>query len=187
MWEGEWIALGSALVTADDVEVWRYSVAILVKLATFLGTLHWLAAGGISFVEILILYNFWAGVRLVLENAVPRYRRPGRHFQCRLFRLVQALIFGVRAGSHGRFFARCVLRLVGIGRFMLCDTGANHCRLRHIGWEKCGHGLTCRPRETASEEFLNELPVLFRYPPRSAAALLGGTLNSSILRGEVCW
>ena len=29
----------------------------------------------------------------------------------------------------------------GLGRFVPCSTGANHCRLRHIGWEKCGHGL----------------------------------------------
>ena len=29
-----------------------------------------------------------------------------------------------------------------------CDVGANHRRLRHIGWEKCGHGLTSRPRES---------------------------------------
>ena len=25
----------------------------------------------------------------------------------------------------------------------------------HIGWEKCGHGLTCRPRETSGEGFLD--------------------------------
>ena len=49
-------------------------------------------------------------------------------------------------------------------------------RLRHIGWEKCGHGLTSRPRESASELFLNELLSLFRYLPRSGRALLNGTL-----------
>ena len=59
---------------------------------------------------------------------------------------------------------------------MPCSIGANHCRLRHIGWEKCGHGLTSRPRESASELFLNELLSLFRYPPRSGRALLTGTL-----------
>ena len=48
--------------------------------------------------------------------------------------------------------------------------------LKHIVWEKCGHGLTSRPRETADVTFLDELLVLFRYPPRSAPALLGGTL-----------
>ena len=30
----------------------------------------------------------------------------------------------------------------GLGRFVPCAMGASHCRLRHIGWEKCGHGLT---------------------------------------------
>ena len=53
---------------------------------------------------------------------------------------------------------------------------ANHCRLRHLGWEKCGHGITSRPRESASEGFFNELLVLFCYPSGSAAALLGGEL-----------
>ena len=57
-----------------------------------------------------------------------------------------------------------------------CDIGANHCRLRHIGWERCGHGLTSRPRESASEDFLDKLSVLFGYPGGSAAALLAGVL-----------
>ena len=35
VWEGEWIALGSAHVTADDVEVLPYSVGLVVKLVTF--------------------------------------------------------------------------------------------------------------------------------------------------------
>ena len=64
----------------------------------------------------------------------------------------------------------------GLRRFVPCSIGANHCRLRHVGWEKCGHGLTSRPRESASELFLNELLGLFRYPPRSGRALLSGTL-----------
>ena len=97
--------------------------------------------------------------------------------------MVQALIFGVRAGSLGHFFELCLLCLVGIGRFIPCDVGADHCRLCHIGWEKCGHGFTSRPRESASEGFLNELPVLFHYPPRSAAALLGGTVQVGLLVG----
>ena len=64
----------------------------------------------------------------------------------------------------------------GPGRFVPCSIGANHCRLRHIGWEKCGHGLTSRPRESASEPFMNELLGLFQYPPGSGRALLAGTL-----------
>ena len=64
----------------------------------------------------------------------------------------------------------------GLGRFVPCSIGANHCRLRHIGWEKCGHDLTSRPRESASEPFLDELLGLFRYPPGSGRALLAGSL-----------
>ena len=59
---------------------------------------------------------------------------------------------------------------------MPCSVGANHCRLRHLGWEKCGHGLTSRPRESASQGFFVELLVLFGYLSGSAAALLNGEL-----------
>ena len=34
--------------------------------------------GGVSYVELLIFYELWAGERLVSEKAVPRYRRAGR-------------------------------------------------------------------------------------------------------------
>ena len=68
------------------------------------------------------------------------------------------------------------------GRFIPCGIGANHCRLRHIGWEKCGEGLTSRPRESAKEGSLNELLILFRYPPRSATALLEGTFLFGTVR-----
>ena len=123
--------------------------------------------GGVSLVEILF-FELWAGERLELEKAVHRYWRPGRPIS------VWAVPFGPGTDiwRSCRFLGELVraLRTMpgGIGRFIPCDIGADHCRLRRIGWEKS--------RETASEDFLSELLVLFRYPPRSAAALLGGTL-----------
>ena len=57
---------------------------------------------------------------------------------------------------------------------MPCDIGANHCRLLHTGWEKCGHGPHFQAKRIASEGFLNELLLLFRYLPASAAALSEG-------------
>ena len=78
--------------------------------------------------------------------------------------MVQALIFG---------------DLAGIRRFVFCDIGANHCSLRHIGWEKCGHGLTSRRKV-----FLNVMLVLFGYPSGSAAALLGGELPLRYCSGK---
>ena len=70
----------------------------------------------------------------------------------------------------------CVCCLVGLGRFLPGDNGANHGRLRHIGWGKCSHGLTSRPRETSSVWFLDELLVLFGYRASSGVDLLAGTL-----------
>ena len=80
--------------------------------------------------------------------------------------------------SHVRERDKALLCLLpgGLRGFVPCSIGANHCRHRHIGWEKCGHGLTSRPRESASELFLDELLSLFRYPSRSGRALLNGTL-----------
>ena len=53
-------------------------------MGLFLNSLHWpvddldLGVGGISYVELLILHALWAGERLSLEKALPRYLRPGR-------------------------------------------------------------------------------------------------------------
>ena len=122
------------------------------------------------------MYELWAGERLSLEKAHPRYLRPGRPIS------VSAVPFGpgIDIWRSCRFVGALMRSLCllpgGLRRFVPCSIGANHCRLRHIGWEKCGHGLTSRPRESASELFLNELLSLFRYPSKSGRALLNGTL-----------
>ena len=64
-------------------------------------------------------------------------------------------------GFEGLYLAPLVLIIVG---FVIL-----------VG-KKCGHGLTSRPRESASALFLNELLSLLRYPSRSGRALLNGTL-----------
>ena len=119
----------------------------------FLGSLHWpaggldLGVGGISYVELLILYDLWAGERLSLEKAVPRYLRPGRPIS------VSAVPFGpgIDIWRSCRFIGAMMRPLCflpgGLGRFVPCSIGANHCRHRHIGGERCGHGLTSKPRE----------------------------------------
>ena len=61
-------------------------------------------------------------------------------------------------------------------RFVPCRIGANHCRLRHLGWEECGHGLTSRPLETSHPGFLDSLLVVFGYPEGSGGLLLSGDL-----------
>ena len=153
---GSWITVVATPISCRDIEVWPYSVGMLFKWVAFLHSLHWPAE---SYVELLILYEVWAGERLELEKAVPGYRRPGRSIS------VLAVPFGPGTDiwRSCRFLGALFRGLrdlpFGLRRFVPCDIGANHCRLRHIGWERCGHGLTSRPRESAYEDFLNRLLV----------------------------
>ena len=84
IWDSGWVTVPSSVICADDNAHWPCTPGILVKWVTFLGTLHWpagdvdLGVGGISYVELLILYELWAGERLSLEKAQPRYLRPAR-------------------------------------------------------------------------------------------------------------
>ena len=69
-------------------------------MVIFLGTLHWpevecnLGVGGVSCVELLILYELWVCERLQFEKAVPRYRRPGRSISVSAVPFGPVLIFG---------------------------------------------------------------------------------------------
>ena len=107
-----------------------------------------------------------------MEKATLRYLRPGRSIS------VSAVPFGpgIDIWRSCRFIGALMRSLCllpgGLGRFVTCSIGANHCRLRHIGWEKCGHVLTSRPRESATLHFLDELLALFRYPSGSVVLYL---------------
>ena len=73
-------------------------------------------------------------------------------------------------------FLGAMLRALGgqpgrSGRFLTCRTGANHCRLRSIGWERCGHGLT------SGTGFFDDLLSLFGYPSGSGQSLINGSLR----------
>ena len=182
LWDSEWVSGPPSAICDEDNAHWPCTPGLLVKWVAFLGTLHWpaggvdLGVGGISFVELLILYELWAGERLSLEKAQPRSLRPARPIS------VSAVPFGPGIDIWrscrfiGAFMRSLCLLPGGLARFVPCFIGANHCRLRHIGWEKCGHGLTSKPRESASVPFLDELLFLFRYPVGSGRALLAGTL-----------
>ena len=182
LWDSDWVNSPASAICAEDVSLWPYTPGLLVKWVTFLWSLHWpagvldLGVGGISYVELLILYELWAGERLSLEKATPRYLRPGRPIS------VSVVPFGPGIDTWrsccfiGAMMRSLCLLPGGLGRFVACSIGAHHCRLRQKGWEKCGHGLTSRPRESASAPFLHELLGHFRYPAGSGCALHAGTL-----------
>ena len=183
LWRHGSVGWPSIEVCDDDVEFWPYSTGLLVKFCSFLSSLHWpstvddLGVGGVSYVELLILYERWAGERLVLEMSVPKSRRRHRPISVsavpdgpsidiwRTCRFLGSLV-GALSGLPG-----------GLGRFLPCRVGSNHCRLRSIGWEKCGHGLTSRPLEASSVGFLEDLLVFFGYPAGSGRLLVDGSLR----------
>ena len=94
IWHSDWLQIPAAAICAEDIARWPYTLGLLVKWVSFLNSLHWpvgdldLGVGGVSYVELLILYELWAGERLSLEKAHPRYLRPGRPFS------VSAVPFG---------------------------------------------------------------------------------------------
>ena len=96
----------SATGACSDLGLWlgRRSSYISLLMMSAIGTLRWPASGadfgvgGVSYVELLILYELWDGGRLVVEKAVPMNGLVAQ-FQCWLFLLFQALIFGVLAAS----------------------------------------------------------------------------------------
>ena len=159
IWDSEWFQIPAAAICAEILLFGLILLVFWLSGSLFLGSLHWpvgdsdLGVGGISYVELFILYELWAGERLRLEKAHPRYLRPGRRIS------VSAVPFGpgIDIWRSCRFIGALMRALCllpgGLRRFVPCSIGANHCRLRHIGWEKCGHGLTSRPRESASELF----------------------------------
>ena len=122
--------------------------------------MHWLVGGadhgvgGVSYVELLILHELWAGERLILEKAHPRYLRLGRPISV----WAVPLGLGIDVWRSCRFIGAMMRSLCllpgGLGRFVPCSLGANHCRTS-TSWvgEDGGHGLTSRPRESTSLSF----------------------------------
>ena len=164
---GDWVAGPCVAIGADDIAQWPYTPGLLVKWVSFLGSLHWpvgsvdLGVGGFSYVELLILYELWAGEWLVLEKAHPRYLRPGRPISVSAVPSGPGIDIWRSCRLIGAMIRSLCLLPGGLGRFVPCSVGANHCRLRHLGWERCSHGLTSRPLESASATFLDQLLLLF--------------------------
>ena len=79
--------------------------------------------GGVSYVELLILYELWAGERLELRRLFLGTASLVAQFQCRLFLLVQALIFGVPVPFDFGDLFLVILVLITVGCGILCGSG----------------------------------------------------------------
>ena len=80
----DWVQVDVGHITSADISAWPKSVCILVRSTSFLGTLHWpsgsvdLGHFGISFLELLILFEQWAGHWLLSEKVTGPHVRAGR-------------------------------------------------------------------------------------------------------------
>ena len=118
LWTSDWYRMPVACIGDGDIASWPVSVGLLSKIVHFLSSLHWprgvddLGVGGGSYLELLILYERWAGERLVIEGAVPFARRVGRPISVSAVPVVQALILGALVAFLGVFFAFLLCYLV---------------------------------------------------------------------------
>ena len=78
LWTSVWRSTQRAEVTEVDIRAWPFSVGLLVTVSHFLATFAMAGVGGVSYLELHILYEKWAGERLVLEKVLPYHRRAGR-------------------------------------------------------------------------------------------------------------
>ena len=169
-------------ITAADIGRWPFFPGALVKLAACLRPLTWpsvvedLGLGGFLLLSFLFFMKDGLGKDLGLSFQCLSIVGLGVLFRCRL------LLFCPDSDIRNlcQYFATMMRALCclpgGIGRFTPGRIGANHSRLRHVGWQKCCHGLSCRPLETSGEGVLSDLLVLIGYLSGSGAALLRGNL-----------
>ena len=73
---GPWIHIHGGSISGADIAAWPYSVGILYKFTAFLGSLHWPVGSedmghfGVSFLELLVLFEQWAEHRLLSEKVL---------------------------------------------------------------------------------------------------------------------
>ena len=198
IWDSEWMNVPASAISADDIAHWPHTTGLLVNWVAFLGSLHWpagsmdLGVGGISYVELLILHKLWAGERLSLEKAHPRYLRPGHPIS------VSAVPFGPGTGIWrscpliGAMMRSLCLLPGGLGRFVPCSMGGNHSRLRHIGCMDLPRDHERVLRRFSWMSYCSSFSTLLGFPVRCllvhfplGTALLG-LLVGSLLGGCRC-
>ena len=150
--------------------------------SSFLGTLHWpsgyadLGHFGVSFLEILILFEQWAGHRLLGEKVTRPHVRAGRPISVSSVPVSEGIEI-----RHGCQFISSLVRALGklpggLSRFLPCQVGTHLSRLRHLVWNHCSHGLTSRPLESCHHRCLSAICGVLGYPKGSAAELQDGAL-----------
>ena len=81
---GPWIQVPGGPISGADIAAWPYSVGNLCRFTSFLGTLHWpigsddIGLFWVSSLELLIIFEQWAGHRLLSEKVTRPHVRANR-------------------------------------------------------------------------------------------------------------
>ena len=154
----------------------------MIRFTSFLNTLHWPSDTvdghfGISFLELLILFEQWSGHRLLIEKVTRPHVRANRP----IFIPSVPVSEGIEI-RHGCQFLSSLVRALaklpgGLSRFLPCWLGFHMSRSMQLGWNQCSHGLTSRPLESCHHQCLKAVCDVLGYPKGSALDLLDGTLK----------
>ena len=149
-----------------------------VRLCALLSSVHWptavedLDVGGISPVELLILYERWAGEGLGAGKAVPKFRRVGRPISDTAVPVGPCIDIWRSCRFLGSVLRALRFLLGGLGRFLPGKIGANHCRLRALAWSSVAAASHLGPSRLLTLGFSairpctqSTPPVLARRPP----------------------
>ena len=172
-----WVQIVAGRISDDDIAPWPYSVGILIQFSSFLSQLHWPSGSvdmghfGVSFLELLILFEQWAGHRLLSEKVTRPHVRAGRPISVSSVPVSEGIEI-----RHGCQFISSLVRALGklsggLGRFLPCQVGTHLSRLRHLGSNQCSHGFTSRPLESCHHRCLSAVSGILGYPKGSAAEL----------------
>ena len=130
----------------------------MVRFTSFLKTLRHsgsvdLGHLGISFLELLILFEQWAGHQLLSEQVTRPHVRANRPILIPSVPVSEGIEI-----RHGCQFlsslVRALAKLPGglLGRFVPCHLGSHMSRLRHLWWNQYSHGLSTRPLESCHHQ-----------------------------------
>ena len=123
---------------------------------------------GISYLELLIMFETHVGHRLICEKAV-RPQAPG-------FIPVFLPVLRKRSGTGVSFF----LVFSGLWAIFLVVSDffpASLVLTTHVGWGQCGHGLSSRLRESCDVQEVKPLLDFSGYPEGAATELKSDTLK----------
>ena len=110
---------------------------------------------GVSYLKVLILFERWAGHRLLSEKVTWPHVRANRPISFSSVPVSEGIEI-----RHGCQFVSSLVRALAklpMGRFLPCDFGSHMSRLRHLGWNHCSHGLSTRPSESCHHQCLKAI------------------------------